>query len=47
MEKNNSPKTYKKNLEYFFVEKNRRFWKDRIMKLPPKWQINSETKWPI
>ena len=28
----------KRHLEQFFAQKDKKFWEDRIMKLPEKWQ---------
>ena len=28
----------KRHLEEFFAQKDKKFWEDRIMKLPEKWQ---------
>ena len=39
MEKTSIPwKTVKNHLEQFFVQKDKKFWEDGIMKLPEKWQ---------
>ena len=34
----NSLEDCKGNLEQFFVQKDKKFWEDGIMKLPGKWQ---------
>ena len=34
----NSLEDYKRHLEQFFAQKDRKFWEDGIMKLPEKWQ---------
>jgi len=34
----NSLKDCKRHLEYFFAQKDKKFWEDEIMKLPGKWQ---------
>ena len=34
----NSLKDYKWYLEQFFAQKDKKFWEDRIMELPEKWQ---------
>ena len=45
MEKNfNSLEDCKRHLEQFFAQKDKKFWKDGIMKLPEKWQKVVEQK---
>ena len=34
----NSLEGYKRHLEQFFAQKDKKFWEDGIMKLPEKWQ---------
>ena len=34
----NSLEDCKRHLEQFFAQKDKKFWKDEIMKLPEKWQ---------
>ena len=35
---------YKRHLEQFFAQKDKKFWEDGIMKLPEKWQKVVEQK---
>ena len=40
----NSLEDYKRHLEQFFAQKDKKFWEDGIMKLPGKWQKVVEQK---
>ena len=40
----NSLEDCKRHLEQFFAQKDKKFWEDRIMKLPEKWQKVMEQK---
>ena len=40
----NSLEGYKRHLEQFFAQKDKKFWEDGIMKLPEKWQKAVEQK---
>ena len=40
----NSLEDCKRHLEYFFAQKDEKFWEDEIMKLPGKWQKAVEQK---
>ena len=40
----NSLEDFKRQLEQFFAQKDKKFWEDGIMKLPEKWQKVVEQK---
>ena len=40
----NSLEDYKRHLEQFFAQKDKKFWENGIMKLPEKWQKVVEQK---
>ena len=40
----NSLEDYKRHLEQFFAQKDKKFWEDGIVKLPGKWQKVVEQK---
>ena len=41
----NSLEDYKRHLEQFFAQKDKKFWEDGIMKLPEKMARGRGTKW--